>query len=127
MPKTFVAAALAALTLVVVPAAHAKGAAANLDNCTPLPALEHPFAPWGDKGFYMLHRGGDMESALTGWTLSGGAAVVAGDDGLGVRAGSKVLSVPGGASVVTSPICIDDTFTHARLLGRSTVSSGSTL
>jgi hypothetical protein len=29
--------------------------------------------------------------------------------------------------VVTSPICIDDTFTHARLLGRSTVSSGSTL
>ena len=36
-----------------------------------------------------------MESGLPGWTLSGGAAVVAGDDGLGVRAGRKVLSAAG--------------------------------
>ena len=101
MPKTIVAAAAAALTLLVAPAAHAKGVAANLTGCTPLAALEHPFAPWGDNGFYVLNPGGDMESGLPGWTLSGGAAVVAGDDGLGVRAGTKVLSLPAGASVVT--------------------------
>ena len=65
-----------------------------------------------------------MESGLKGWTLSGGAAVVAGDDGLGVRGGSKVLSLPAGATVTTSPICIDETFTHARVLARSTVAAG---
>ena len=75
----------------------------------PLAALEHPFAPWLDNGFYVLHPGGDMESGLPGWTLSGGAAVVDGDDGLGVRAGTKVLRLPAGATVVTSPICIDET------------------
>ena len=68
-----------------------------------------------------------MESGLPGWTLSGGAAVVAGDDGLGVLAGTKVLSLPAGASVVTAPICIDKTFTHARLLARSTYAVGAAL
>ena len=90
-------------------------------------ALEHPFAPWGDNGFYVLHPGGDMESGLPGWTLSGGAAVVDGDDALGVRAGTKVLRLPAGATVVTSPICIDRTFTHARLLARSMAAVGARL
>ena len=80
-----------------------------------------------DNGFYDLHPGGDMESGLPGWTLSGGAAVVDGDDGLGVRAGKKVLRLPAGATVVTSPICIDETFTHARLLARSTGLVGANL
>jgi hypothetical protein len=127
MPKKIVAAAVAALTLVAAPAAHAKAAAANPDGCTPPAALEHPFAPWSDNGFYVLHPGGDMESGLAGWTLSGGAAVVDGDDGLGVRAGAKVLRLPAGATVVTSPICIDQTFTHARLLARATSLVGSKL
>ena len=127
MPKKIVAAAVAALTLLVVPAADAKGVAANLTGCTPLAALEHPFAPWGDNGFYVLNPGGDMESGLPGWTLSGGATVVAGDDGLGVRAGTKLLSLPAGASAVSAPICIDKTFTHARLLARSTAAIGSAL
>jgi hypothetical protein len=127
MSKTFVAVAVAALTLLAAPAAHAKGAAANLEACVPRPALEHPFAPWLDNGFYDLHPGGDMESGLPGWALSGGAALVAGDDGLGVRAGATVLSLPAGATAVTSPICIDDTFTHARLLARTTIPSLSKL
>jgi hypothetical protein len=127
MSKKIVAAAVAALTLVTAPAAHAKAAAANPDGCTPPAALEHPFAPWSDSGFYVLHPGGDMESTLPGWALSGGAALVAGDDGLGVRAGATVLSLPAGATAVTSPICIDDTFTHARLLARTTIPSVSKL
>jgi hypothetical protein len=127
MPKKIVAAAVAALTLVAAPAAHAKAAAANPDGCTPPAALEHPFAPWFDNGFYVLHPGGDMESGLPGWTLSGGAAVVAGDDGLGVRPGAKVLRLPAGATAVTSPICIDQTFTHARLLARTMTLIGTKL
>ena len=127
MSKKLVAAALTALTLAGAPAAHAKAAAANPDGCTPPAALEHPFAPWGDRGFYVLHPGGDMESGLPGWTLSGGAAVVAGDDGLGVRDGANVLALPAGASAVTSPICIDETFTHARLLARATLPAVSRL
>ena len=127
MKKKIVAAAAAALTLAAAPAAHAKAAAADPQGCTPLAALEHPFAPWGDNGFYVLHPGGDMESGLPGWKLSGGAAVVAGDDGLGVLAGAKVLSLPAGASAVTSPICIDQTFTHARVLARTKLPSVSKL
>jgi len=124
--KTLVA-ATAVLALFITPAAQASGVVANPKNCTPMAALEHPFARWADAGFYVLHPGGDMETGLKGWTLSGGAAVVAGDDGLGVRGGSKVLSLPAGATVTTSPICIDETFTHARVLARSTVAAGSTL
>jgi hypothetical protein len=127
MPKTIVAAAAALLTLLLAPAADAKGVAANPDNCTPAPALEHPFAPWGDNGFYVLHPGGDMETGLPRWTLAGGAALVPGDDRLGVRPGSNVLLLPPGATVVTSPICIDQTFTHARLLARTTGLLGTKL
>lgn len=127
MSKPIVAAAVLALSLLAVPAAHAKGAAANPDGCTPPAALEHPFAPWGDHGFYVLHPGGDVETGLAGWTLSGGAEIVDGDDGLGVLPGSHVLSLPEGSTVVTAPICVDETFTHARLLARSTVASGSKL
>jgi hypothetical protein len=126
MPKTIVVAALA-LTLLAAPAAYAKGTAANTTGCTPQPALEHPFAPWGDSGFYVLHPGGDMESGVPGWTLAGGAAIVAGDDALGVRPGARVLWLPAGASVVTAPICVDETYTHARALARSTVAAGSSL
>src|SRR5262249_33877480 len=120
MSKSIVAAAAGlALSLLAAPAAQAKGAAANPDACTPPAALEHPFAPWADAGFYVLPPGGAFEAGGAGWPLPGGAAVVAGDDGLGVLAGASVLSVPAGATVVTAPICVDETFTHARLLVRA--------
>ena len=90
MSKTFVAAAVAALTLLAAPAAHAKGAAANLDGLhRRSPRSSTRSRPGATTGSTMLHPGGDMESGLPGWTLSGGAAVVAGDDGLGVRAGHE--------------------------------------
>jgi hypothetical protein len=127
MSKKIVATAVAALTLAAAPAAQAAGVAADPDGCTPLAALEQPFAPWGDSGLYVLHPGGDMESDLPGWELSGGAALVAGDDELGVLEGASVLALPAGATAVTSPICIDETFTHARVLARATLPSVSKL
>jgi hypothetical protein len=128
MQKTLVAVASLAMTLLAtVPVAHAETAAANTTGCTPQPAFDHPFTPWGDMGTYTLSPGGDMETGLAGWTLSGAAAVVDGDDDLGVLAGAHVLSLPAGASVVTAPICIDETYPWAKLVAKSTVAKGSTL
>jgi hypothetical protein len=127
LQKTFVAVVGALALLAAAPAAHAKGVAENTTGCTPQPAFDHPFTAWGDMGAYTLSPGGDMETGLAGWTLSGSAAVVDGDDGLGVLAGAHVLSLPAGASVVTASICIDETYPHAKLVARSTVAEGSTL
>ena len=128
MSKTFVAAAVAALTLLAAPAgAHAKGAAANPTGCTPLPALEHPFAPWGDAGstcctpaatWSPACPAGRSPAAPPSWTAMTASACAP---------GKKVLRLPAGATAVTSPICIDETFTHARLLARSTGAVGAKL
>jgi hypothetical protein len=113
-----VGAAVAALSLVAAGSASAKSVAVNPDDCTPPPATLQPFGGFGDSAFYVLNPGGDMEGGVPGWTLSGGAGVVAGDDGLGVRGGTHVLSLPAGATVVSAPICIDETFPFARLVAQ---------
>src|SRR6201999_3471558 len=41
-------AAVAALTLIAAGPVHAKGVAANPDDCTPIAATLQPFAPFGD-------------------------------------------------------------------------------
>ena len=48
MPKTFAATAVFALTLFITPAAQATGVCRQPNNCTPMAALEHPFARWAD-------------------------------------------------------------------------------
>ena len=42
--------------------------------------LPTPFAPWNDFGQYFLLSGADFEGDLSGWTMSNGAAVVAGNE-----------------------------------------------
>jgi hypothetical protein len=67
------------------------------------------FAPWGDNNQYDLVPGGDFESGVAGWTLSGGATTVAGSepfDATGV-AGSNSLYLPDGASAQSPYFCVD--------------------
>ena len=96
------AAALTAGLLVAAPA-QAKGPAANPHACKAQPAFDQPFTAWNDFNQYTLVPGGDMESALTGWSLGGGAKAVEGNAPFagGAAGDHRSLSLPGGSSVLT--------------------------
>jgi hypothetical protein len=99
---------LTALLLAVVPAsASADGLDVGLDGC-PAQKIEHPFARWLDGGNYVLAPGGTFEGSLDGWTLTGGAKVVAGSETFAAHgAGEKLaLSLPSGSSATTPQACV---------------------
>jgi hypothetical protein len=115
-------AAISSLALLAAaPAAHAATTAANPQNCVPQPALKQAFLPWTDTGQYTLSPGGDLESPLAGWVLSGGARVLGGNEPfyVGRSVDKASLSLPTGSSVITAPICIDDTYPWFRLFARN--------
>ena len=57
----------------------------------------------------------------TGWTLTGGAGVVAGNEPwkIGGASHRNALDLPAGSSAITAPICIDETYPHFRLFARN--------
>jgi hypothetical protein len=93
----------------------------NPYNCAPSPNLSQPFAGWSDFAAYTPLGGGNFESDAAGWTLTGGAAVVAGNEPYNLGgAGAHSLSLPAGSSAVSAPICIDPTYPFYRLVARNT-------
>jgi hypothetical protein len=74
------------------------------------------FAPWGDRSGYYFARNGGFESGSAGWSLSGGAAVVSGDEPWYLSgAGSHSLLVPtGGSASIT--VCYGLTYPAVRFL-----------
>jgi hypothetical protein len=94
-------AALAALSATTTPAK------AGLGVACPSPASK-VFAPWNDFANYAYAPNGGFESGSGGWTLSGGAKVVAGNSTLYVHgAGERYsLSLPKGSSATSPPMCI---------------------
>jgi hypothetical protein len=108
--------------------APSSSAAANPLNCTPEPRPVKAFAAWDDLADYTLAPGGDIERHAPGWTLMG-ARVVDGNQpfDLGEGAGGETsLSLRGGSSAISAPICIDDSFPSFRFFARNTgdLSSG---
>jgi hypothetical protein len=69
-------------------------------------ALVQPVSPWGDRSRYELV--GSFEDGAAGWTLAGGAQVVAGNESRNVNgaADSKSLSLPAGSSAISPPVCV---------------------
>ena len=69
--------------------------------------IEYPFSGFGDANAYVLTPGGSFEGS-NGWTLTGGAAVVAGSESFGVHAASdsKSLSIPAGGSATSPATCV---------------------
>jgi len=116
--------AIAAVAATAAVACAAPAHAATLSNpynCAPSPTLSQPFAGWSDFAAYTPLGGGSFETGAAGWTLTGGAAVTAGNEpfNLGGR-GENSLSLPAGSSAVSAPICIDETYPFYRLLARNT-------
>jgi hypothetical protein len=70
------------------------------------PVLSQPFKPWADNAYYKLVD--DFESGSDGWTLTGGAAVVAGNASqrVGGAADAKSLQLPAGSTATSPPVCV---------------------
>src|SRR5262249_5656895 len=99
-------AALAAATAAVLGLASAP-AHAGLGIACPNP-LSRPFLPCGDTAHYALAPNGDFETGWAGWTLSGGARVVDGNEPFYVTnsGDDSSLSLPAGSSATSAPMCI---------------------
>jgi hypothetical protein len=103
-----VAAVATALALSATPAV----AATNTTTTSAAPGCTQPttqaFLFANDKKDYVLAPGGNVEGSLAGWSLTGGAAAVAGGAPAvtGAPAGTKSLLIPSGASVTSAPMCV---------------------
>jgi hypothetical protein len=85
----------------------AAPASAGLGLACPDPTTR-PFAPWNDYAKYAFVPNGGFESGASGWTLTGGARVVPGNESFSVHSSRDrySLSMPPGSTATTSPMCI---------------------
>jgi hypothetical protein len=69
---------------------------------------EKPFARWGDSASYTLVRDGGFEGGASGWSLAGGANVVAGNEPFYVHGAgeSRSLLLPRGSTATSPPVCM---------------------
>jgi hypothetical protein len=109
--KTLLATAIAVVAVGIGAGSALAGKYVPSQGCTVTPATSQPFLNWGDSHNYFLAPGGDMESDLSafGWSLSGGAALVSGNepwDVTGNPADSMSLALPAGSSAMTPSICV---------------------
>ena len=112
-------AALAALATFILPAVSARADLIDLSACN-LSPLSQPFAPWLDGASYELAPGGDFERS--GWTLSGGAAILSGSEPFAATGavGSSSLSLPAGASAQSPLTCVDAAYPTVRFFTSGT-------
>ena len=66
-----------------------------------------PFKQWGDQNAYYFTQNGGSEQGAAGLTLSGGAAVVSGNELFGVHAAGdgSSLSIPASGSATSPALC----------------------
>jgi hypothetical protein len=76
------------------------------------------FSAYKDPALYSLAPGGNFESTA-GWTFTGGAKVVSGNETLGVASGSKSLSLPLGATATSPQFCVDDSNPYFRFAAKA--------
>jgi hypothetical protein len=106
------------------PPAHA----ASLGVACPDPTST-PFAPWGDSANYAATPDGSFENGAAGWTLTGGAQVVTGNESwmVGGAGGIHSLSLPAGSGATSPPMCIGLLSSKMRLFAQNTGAAGSNL
>jgi hypothetical protein len=103
---------LAAITAMAMTGALAAPASAGIltaseTNCGD-ETLTQPFAQFGDRANYKLVRNGAFETGTTGWTLTGGARVVTGNEPwkVGGSGHAKSLVLPAGSSAISPFSCV---------------------
>lgn len=90
---------------------------------------ETVFAPWGDQHSYVLAPDGGFEAGGSGWSLSGGAKAVKGNESFYVHGArdSRSLSLPTGSSATSPSICVAIDTPILRMFVRNTGGSSSRL
>jgi hypothetical protein len=114
-------AAIAAGLLVAAALTVGVGSArAGVLGCS-YPAASQPFVQWGDGSDYVLVPGGAFEGA-GGWTLSGGAKIVDGNEPfyLNSAGDSRSLLLPPGSSALSPAVCLQVLTPTIRAVGSST-------
>jgi hypothetical protein len=81
--------------------------AASAQACS-YTGAEPVFSRWGDIHSYVLGPDGGFESGSSGWSLSGGARTVPGNEAyyLNDAGDSRSLSLPGASAAVSPSICM---------------------
>lgn len=110
------------LSIAAIAASAAMPAAASA-ACVAAPTSK-AFSKVGDTADYSVAPGGDFESGAAGWSLSGGAKVVGGNESLGwfkgsILPGSKSLALPVGASATSPEFCVDDSNPYFRFMAKA--------
>jgi hypothetical protein len=107
-------------------AAGAAPASAGLGLACPSPTST-PFSSWKDYANYAFAPDGGFESGGAGWSLSGGARSVSGNESYYVhsRTDKVSLSLPKGASATSPGMCISLLSSKMRFLARG--DSGSSI
>jgi hypothetical protein len=102
----------------------AAPAAAGLGIACPTPT-SMPFVGWNDYAYYAFSPDGGFEGGGSGWTLSGGAKVVPGNELFFVHSAADKLSLslPAGASATSPPMCISLLSSKMRFLSRGNYGS----
>lgn len=96
--------------------------------CEPAKAQSRQvFSAFGDTSSYIPAPSGTFETGTTGWTLTGGAGVVAGNETyyVGGRKDKASLRLPSGASATSPAICVGVEHPYSRLFAKGP--SGATL
>ncbi len=117
-------ASAAAMTATAAAPAHA----ASLGLACPNPTYQ-PFLPWSDAAYYAAVPDGGFENNAAGWTLTGGAHVVTGNESylVGNAGDSHSLSLPAGSSATSPPMCIGLLSSKMRLFMQNTGAAGSNM
>lgn len=99
--------ALIPLTLALGASSVDAGGPGGLGIACPDPTTQ-PFRSWKDYANYAQVPDGGFEAGATGWTLTGGAAVVRGNEPFYIRNARDrwSLSLPAGSSATSPPMCI---------------------
>jgi hypothetical protein len=121
-------AALASVAAMAASAAAPTADAASLGVACPDPTST-PFVQFGDPWSYAATPDGSFENGAAGWTLTGGARVVTGNEPwmVGGAGQSHSLALPAGSSATSPPMCIGLLSDHMRLFARNTGAAGSDL
>jgi hypothetical protein len=105
--RAVAALACAGAALTGAASAQAATAARSGGPACPDQPLSHPFLRWLDPASYTLVQNGSLEKA-TGWSLAGGARLVAGNESFSVNSprDRSSLSLPAGSSATSPPMCV---------------------
>ena len=114
-------AALASAAAMTASAAAPSARAASLGLSCPDPSSQ-PFLPWNDAAHYEAAPDSGFENGASGWTLTGGAHVVTGNEPymVGGAGQSHSLSLPAGSSATSPPMCIGLLSSQMRLFMQNT-------